>query len=155
MYKQFSSCWIVVLLFFTTYLQAGFFSSDDKEVSGKDFLLKVQTTVESTTKKVAPSIIYLDLSLKKPGRTNSINLNGVFIDEKGHFATLYFKQEDVGEIKAWIGEQEVSAKIVKADRINGVTILKADTDEKTVPVTFADTSKLYLLRELTKVNCYY
>lgn len=142
MNRKLHGCLLISLLFFTTYLQAGFFSSDDDEVSGKEFLLKVQKTVDATTKQVSPSIVYLDLSLTKPGRTNSITLNGVFIDDKGHFATLYFKQEDVGEIKVWIGEQEVSAKIVKADRINGVTILKADTDEKTVPVKFADTTKL-------------
>ena len=152
MNRKLHSYLTIALLCFTTYLQAGFFSSDDEEVSGKEFLEKVQKTVDSTTKDVAPSIVYLDLSLTKPGRTNSITLNGVFIDEKGHFATLYFKQEDVGEIKVWIGEQEVSAKIVKADRINGVTILKADTDEKTVPVKFADTSKLVNGQFLVGVN---
>lgn len=143
---------LVSLLYFSTHLQAGFFSSDDKPVSGKEFLESVQKTVENTTASVAPSIVYLDISLKKPGRTNSITLNGVFIDEKGHFATLYFKQEDVGEIKVWLGEQELSAKIVKADRINGVTILKADTDEETVPVKFADTSKLVNGQFLVGVN---
>ena len=151
MNRKLHGCLLITLLFFTTYLQAGFFSSDD-EVSGKEFLQKVQKTVDTTTKNVAPSIVYLDLSLTKPGRTNSITLNGVFIDDKGHFATLYFKQEDVGEIKVWIGEQEVSAKIVKADRINGVTILKADTDEETVPVKFADTSKLENGQFLVGVN---
>ena len=152
MLKQVSLYSLISLLYFSTSLHAGFFSSDDKPVSGKEFLASVQKTVENTTSTVAPSIVYLDISLKKPGRTNSITLNGVFIDEKGHFATLYFKQEDVGEIKAWIGEQEVSAKIIKADRLNGITILKADTDEKTSPVKFADTTKLVNGQFLVGVN---
>ncbi|MCM8527275.1 MAG: PDZ domain-containing protein [Lentisphaeraceae bacterium] len=152
MFRQASFCWLVSLLFFSTYLQAGFFSSDEKAISGREYLQSVQKTVEETTAKVAPSVVYLDISLKKPGRTNSITLNGVFIDDKGHFATLYFKQEDVGEIKVWIGEQEVSAKIVKADRINGVTILKADSDEESQPVKFADTSKLVNGQFLVGVN---
>lgn len=142
MHRQVTKCCVVLLLLFATQLQAGFFSSDEKQVDGKEFLKKIQATVEKVTEDTSPSIVYVELSLTKPGRTNSITLNGVFIDEKGHFATLYFKQEDVGEIKVSIGEQEVPAKIVKSDRINGVTFLKADYDEKSTPVKFADTTKL-------------
>jgi serine protease Do len=82
------------------------------------------------------------MALKKPGRTNSITLNGVVIDDKGHVATLYFKEDDVTDIKAWIGEQEYTAKIIKSDRINLMTLIKIETDEKTTPVRFADTSTL-------------
>jgi S1-C subfamily serine protease len=118
-------------------------SSSGDQTSGRGYLESVQQTVEETTKQVSPGIAFMELALKKPGRTNSITLNGVVIDEKGHVATLPFKEEDVSDIKLWIGEEEFMAKIVKTDRINGITYLKADTDEKTVPVKFADTSKLF------------
>ena len=97
-------------LFWINPVYAGFFDSADEGVSGRKYLESVQQTVEDTVKKVSPSIVYFQMALKKPGRTNSITLNGVIIDEKGHVATLYFKEDDVTDIKAWIGEQEYTAK---------------------------------------------
>ena len=116
--------------------------SPGNSASGREYLDSVQKTVEETTKAVAPGIVFMELAMKKTGRANTITLNGLMIDEKGHIATLYFKEEDVSDIKVWIGEQEYMGKIIKADRINGLTILKVDSDEETVPVKFADTSNL-------------
>jgi serine protease Do len=123
-----------------------FFNSCNTQSSteiGRDYLQSVQTTVEGMTKKVSSSVVFMEMAMKKPGRANTVTLNGLIIDEKGHIVTLYFKEEDMSDIKVWIDEQEFSAKVVKSDRINGITFLKADTDEKTTSVKFADTSKLF------------
>ena len=129
--------------FLLLFLNACTSQSSGDSASGREYLESVQSTVEETTKEVAPGIVYMELQMKKAGRAgNSITLNGLIIDEKGHVATLYFKEEDVSDIKIWLGEEEYMGKVIKSDRINGMTILKIDSDEKTVPVKFGDTSKL-------------
>ena len=110
--------------------------------SGKQYLHAIQDVVSDTLKKVSPGVVYMELSSKQNGKSGTITLNGIILDEKGHIATLYFKESNISEIKVWIGEQEYQAKIVKTDRINGLTFLKVDSDEETTPVKFADTSKL-------------
>ena len=134
--KKLFSCGVVAIL--TLSMSA----SAETAVSGKQYLESVQQVISSTLKKVSPSIVYMELSMKKPGRASTIALNGMILDKKGHIATLYFKESDVNDIKVWIGEQEFQAKIVKTDRINGLSFVKIESDDETVPVSFADTSKL-------------
>ncbi|MCM8535528.1 MAG: PDZ domain-containing protein [Lentisphaeraceae bacterium] len=143
---------MAMMLFFSTTTNAGFFDSDSEPKAGREYLESVQKTVDETVKKVSSGVVFLQLALKKPGRTNSITLNGVVIDDKGHVATLYFKEGDVTDVKAWIGEEEYTAKIVKADMRNMLTIIKIETSEKTQPIVFGDTSTLVTGQFIVGVN---
>ena len=140
------------MLLYATHGCTGALQQEENLQPGRKYLESVQQTVEDTIEKVSPGIVYLQLALKKPGRTNSITLNGVILDDKGHVATMYFKEDDVSDVKAWIGEQEYTAKIVKADRRNLMTIVKIETDEDTEPVKFGDTSTLVSGQFLVGVN---
>ena len=151
-YSKFFKNTVSSVLLFATAGCTGLMDSKTEEPSGRKYLESVQQTVEETVEQVSPGIVYLQLALKKPGRTNTITLNGVVLDDKGHVATLYFKEDDVSDVKAWIGEQEYTAKIVKADRINLLTIIKIETDEATEAVNFGDTSTLVSGQFLVGVN---
>ena len=83
-------------------------------VRGKQYLESIQNIVSHTLKKVSPSVVYMEIASKKGGKSGTITLNGLILDQKGHIATLYFKESNISEITVWLGEQEYQAKIVKS-----------------------------------------
>ena len=67
--------------------------------------------------------------------------SGFIIDDKGIVVTNNHVIQDAEDIIVRVNEKEFNAKVIGADPLSDIAVLKLDTNEKFIPVKFGDSDK--------------
>jgi len=120
---------------------------------GKEVFASMQAAVSDAASAVAPSVVLVNIDGSKgSGRGLSLSYSGgsmhrysgggsrtstgIILDSTGNILVPnVYDPESAGRITVWVGDSEYHAKVVKADNLLEMTIMRINPEEELVPLS--------------------
>jgi serine protease Do len=117
---------------------------DWSKVDQKAMLATMNNTFVATGNLLKPSILYIEMYRSGSESWNKVqSMNGVVLKQEGYILISgYCEKKDFDRIKVFIDEIEYPATIIDADKEDGITIIKVETDQKLTPAIVGDSNKV-------------
>jgi len=130
------------------------FSGHQDITRAQAMMLSMDKTVARAVKPIESSVVLVAAEGKFRSQKNSvkwvhgrlvrggnsvatIHIPGIVLDQDGHILVSEIMEPDTtNSIKIWLEEEEYPARIIKSDKYLQMTVLKVDTDEKLIPLSF-------------------